>query len=128
MPRTYTEPITKSDASKAEDIELLSDKIYSILLVPNCSLSSSSLFCERSNIFKCASLAIAFLIASVPATPAPITVTTRRFMFSTEPRIVPIPPLGLSRKYWPTTTLIWPAILLIGARSGNDPSEDVTVS
>ena len=99
-----------------------------MLLVPNCSLSSSNLFGERSNIFKCASFAIAFLIASMPATPAPITVTTRRSMLSTEPRIVPIPPLGLSRKYCPTTTLIWPAILLIGAKSGNDPSEEVTVS
>ena len=69
-----------------------------------------------------------FLIASLPATPAPTTETSRACMFSKFPKRVPMPLFGLRRKYCPTTKLILPAILLIGANNGRLPSLEVTVS
>ena len=76
----------------------------------------------------CAPESIPFLIASLPATPAPTTETSRACIFSKFPNKVPMPLLGFNRKYWPTTRLMRPAILLIGAKRGRLPSFAVTVS
>ena len=111
-------------------MEILSalERIYEIFSVPKDCCNSSNLFCDISSTLTCAPDLKPFLIASVPATPAPTTVTSLALTFSIAPNKVPRPLFGFNKKYWPTTRLICPAILLIGDRSGKEPSSAVTVS
>ena len=73
--------------------------MYSILLSPSSDFNSDNLFSESSIIFTYAPFAWAFFMASVPATPAPITVTTLGSKFETFPSNVPFPLLCFNKLF-----------------------------
>ena len=76
LPTTYTAPTTMSETLKLLRYFFQRTLMYSILLSPSSDFNSDNLFSESSIIFTYAPFECAFFIASVPATPAPITVTT----------------------------------------------------